>query len=167
MPCGSGNNMAESRAAKQLVGLFQHYDYFKNEIIHLSGTSLTGGWVSVFPLGNRWELSTSAQVGPMLFGGSNNRYTMVDGRDYNFGWGGVGKLDLWLSHPGLGTPTGRIGQYQIWSIKAATSGPDMSRDYTTYLNAKYALPLGGGSISALSMPDTTGVSIFTVIPTTP
>ncbi len=91
MPFGSASNRTPG-GHKHLLGLFQHYDYLKNEIIHMGGTSLTGGLISLFPLGSRFELNMSLQLGPMLFGASNNKYTLIEQRDYNYGMGATRQM---------------------------------------------------------------------------
>jgi hypothetical protein len=138
-----GRSHADSKGRRHLFGLFQHFDYLRNEITHMGGTSLTGGLISLIPLGHRFELNTSLQVGPMVFGASNNRYTEIEQRDYNYGAGAVGKVDAWLSQPSLGALAIAIDQFKIYTFRQAALAADLSHDYFTEYRASYALPLKG------------------------
>lgn len=129
------------RGNKHMLGLFQHYDYMNIELIHMGGTSLTGGLISLFPLKNKFELNTSIQLGPLLFGASNNKYTQIEQRDYNYGMGVTGKLDIWLTHPKFGTLMLKLSHFQIYTLEGAALEADESHDYLTTLNAKYTVPV--------------------------
>lgn len=136
-----GKQSTSKKGHKHLLGLFQHYDYLKNELIHIGGTSLTGGLISLFPLGNRFELNMSAQLGPMLFGASNNKYTLIEQRDYNYGMGATFKFDAWLTHPKFGTLMLKLSHFQIYTLEGAALEADKSHDYLTALSAKYTIPV--------------------------
>ena len=46
-----GKEVGSSDRCKSVIGIFQNYDYFNCETIHLGGLSFSGGLVSLFPLG--------------------------------------------------------------------------------------------------------------------
>ncbi len=136
-----GRQYSDHRGRKHLLGLFQHFDYLKNELTHMGGTSLTGGLISLFPLGKTFELNTSLQLGPMAFGASNNRYTSIEQRDYNYGAGAVGKLDGWLTHPALGTLAISVDHFQVYTFRGAALAADLSHDFFTVFKTSYTFPL--------------------------
>ncbi len=136
-----GRQYADKKGRKHLLGLFQHFDYLKNELTHMGGTSLTAGLISMFPLRNRFELNSSFQLGPMVFGASNNKYTRIEQRDYNYGAGAVGKFGGWLSHPKLGTLAISLDHFQIYTFRSAALAADISHDFFTIFKTKYTIPL--------------------------
>jgi hypothetical protein len=128
--------------SKSVIGLFQNYDYFNSETIHVGGMSFSGGLVSVCPLGGDFELTSSLQLGLVPLGGVKNPYVRVEDRDYNYDWGGMGKAEAWLRHPKFGTLAVRIGRFQLYSINgAAPTEADEGHDFWTYIKADYTLPL--------------------------
>lgn len=126
---------------RHLLGLFQHYDYMKIELFHMGGTSLTGGLISIFPLGNKFELNTSIQLGPFLFGASDNRFTQIAQRDYNYGSGATLKFDAWLSHPKYGALMFKLKHFHIFTLEGVALETNESRDLLTTLGVYYAVPL--------------------------
>ncbi len=87
-------------------GFFQHYDYLKNSIYEVGGTSVVAG------LGYRTSQKDKVQflglfhAGPMLMGGANSDYSeyfkvafLDSGRTYNMGPGATAKLEALLRFP--------------------------------------------------------------------
>lgn len=137
-----GKVIGSSDRCKSVIGIFQNYDYFNSETIHLGSVSFSGGLVSLFPLGGDYELTTSLQAGFVPLGGVKNPYVLVGDRDYSYDWGGMGKAEVWLRHPRLGTVAVRCGRFQLYSINsAAPAEADEGHDFWTYVKADYALPL--------------------------
>lgn len=137
-----GKELGSSVRCKSVIGLFQNYDYFNSETIHVGSMSFSGGLVSLFPLGGDFELTTSVQLGFVPLGGVKNPYVLVKDRDYSYDWGGMGKAEAWLRHPKIGTLAIRIGRFQLYSINgAAPTEGDEGHDYWTYIKADYTLPL--------------------------
>jgi Domain of unknown function (DUF3943) len=137
-----GKQFTSRNGTKNLLGLFQHYDYLRNELTHMGDTAFTAGLISLVPLGKRFELNSSLQLGPVVFGASNNKYTLVQQRDYNYGAGAVAEAEGWLSHPALGTLMLSVNHYQIYTFKAAALAADISHDYFTVFRTNYTIPLG-------------------------
>lgn len=137
-----GKELGSSGSSQSVIGLFQNYDYFNSETIHMGGMSFSGGLVSLFPLGGDFELTTSLQLGFVPIGGVKNPYVRVEDRDYNYDWGGMGKAEAWLRHPKFGTLAVRFGRFQLYSINgAAPAEADEGHDFWTYIKAAYTLPL--------------------------
>jgi hypothetical protein len=134
-----GNEFFTVTGQRHLLGFFQNFDFINNELIELGGSSLTAGIDSTYPLGSGLDLRVTAQLGAMLFGASNNKYTQVEERDYNYGLGSVGKFDIWLNHRRLGRLNFRWGHYQIYTIEAAALAGNESQDVLTVVSLKYGL----------------------------
>jgi hypothetical protein len=130
---------------RHLLGLFQNFDFMKNELIHLGGTSFTGGLMSLFPLGQGFELNTSVQLGILLFGASNNRYTLIEQRDYNYGMGAVAKVEAWVTHPRFGRLSLHFDHFQIYTFEQAALEADQSHDLFSRFFAYYSLDLWKGA----------------------
>jgi hypothetical protein len=139
-----GGEFGATGGPRHVLGIFQHYDYINDEILRLGGTSITGGLVSLFPLGRGAELKTSLQLGGVLMAGSPNQYVRVGQRNFNYGTGEVAKAQAWLSHSGLGSLTLRFNYFLISTIEAsAPTTADISRDNLSFFAASYSFPLSG------------------------
>ena len=138
---GRGRSYASGRSS--LFGLFQNFDYIKNEEIELGGTSLTAGLISYFPLGPRWLLRTSVQAGAMVFGASNNTHTEIASRDYNYGLGPVAKADAELAHSRFGSLALALRYYVIYTIESGAFDPAETHDHLAVIEASYGIPVFG------------------------
>jgi hypothetical protein len=137
-----GKDFGGEGGPRQVLGIFQFYNYDNNEIVRFGGMSVTGGLVSLFPLRGGAELKTSVQLGGLLLGGVTNPYVLVQQRNYNYGSGLAAKFQAWLSHPRLGSVMLRLSHFQSFTIEAsATSEADESHDFVTFLDASYTFPL--------------------------
>jgi hypothetical protein len=124
------------KGQRLLFGLFQDYDYIKNEGLELGGVSLTGGVLTNLPLSAKSSFQAVAQAGSMVWGGSNNIYTHLEDRDYNYCFGPVLKLESALSVQGLGALTLRAAHYQLFTVGGAASEADKSHDILTTLKTR-------------------------------
>ncbi len=129
------------RGQKFMYGLFQDVDYIKNETIELGGTSLMGGVIASWPIGKGFSFSTAAQAGAMVFGASNNPLVLIGQRNYNYGLGPAGKLDLIFSHPSGASLLLRAAHFQIFSFEASSPEALETRDAFTYLRAQLTVPV--------------------------
>jgi hypothetical protein len=138
------------RGSKYLVGLFQHFDYLNNEVLHLGGTSTTAGFVSLVPLGGGAVLRGSVQAGGLLLGGVKNQYVHVEDRDYNYGLGATAKIEAWLSHPSLGTLSVHFSRFWFKAVHATGEvDADESHDGLTLLQVRYSVPFSSNWAIAL------------------
>lgn len=126
----------DAKGRRLLFGLFQDYDYIKNEGLELGGVSLAGGVLTTLPLSARSSFQAAAQVGGMIWGGSNNIYTHLGDRDYNYCFGPVLKLESALSVKGLGGLLVRAAHYQLFTVGGAASEADKSHDMLTTLKTR-------------------------------
>jgi len=138
-----GKEYRTASGQRHMIGLFQNYDFVSNEIIHMGGSSLAAGLQSVYPLGRGAAFRVTAQLGAVLFGASNNRYTHIEERDYNYGLGSMSKVEAWLIHPTIGTLLVHFSHHQIYTIKAAAFRANVSQDFLTNVSARYGLLLSG------------------------
>jgi hypothetical protein len=128
--------LENAKGRKLVFGLFQDYDYIKNEGLELGGACLAGGLIASLPLGPKSSFRAAAQLGSMVFGGSNNIYTHLGDRDYNYGLGPVLKLDAMLTFQRLSSLSIRFAHYQIFTVGGAASEADESHDILSYLKAQ-------------------------------
>jgi hypothetical protein len=139
----AGKQTESSNGQQNLFGLFQDYEFLKNEIVNTAGTALTGGIVSLFPLGGGMSIKTSVQIG-LQFGGSDNPYVRLENRDFNYGWGGIGKAETWLDFAGFGRLDLRFRYSQLFSVDQAIYEINESHDFLTHFLARYDLPVAAG-----------------------
>jgi hypothetical protein len=126
----------DAQGRRFLFGLFQDYDYIKNEALELGGVSLAGGMFTTLPLSARSSFQAAAQVGSVVWGGSNNIYTHLGDRDYNYGVGPVLKLESGLTVMGLGGLQVRAAHYRLFTVGGAAAVADRSNDLLTTLKAR-------------------------------
>ena len=137
-----GKELGGEGGPKHVLGIFQFYDYDNNEVIRFGGTSFTAGLVSLFPMKHGFELKTSVQLGALVLGGATNPYVLVGQRNYNYGSGLAARFQAWLKLSGLGSVTFRVSHFENFTIEgAATSEANESRDFLTFLDASYTLPV--------------------------
>ena len=139
----AGKQLETSNGPQHLFGLFQHYEFLKTEVFSTAGTALTGGLVSLFPIGGGMSVKTSVQVG-LQFGGSTNPYIHLEARDFNYGWGGIGKVETWLDFAGFGRLDLRFRHSQLFSVDRRIYENNESHDFLTHFLARYDLPVGAG-----------------------
>jgi hypothetical protein len=125
-----------AKGQRFLWGFFQNYDYIKNEGLELGGVSLAGGMFTVLPLSARATFQASAQLGSVVWGGSNNIYTHLGDRDYNYAMGPMFKAESSLTVAALGGVTVRAAHYQLFTVGGAASEADKSHDILTTLKTR-------------------------------
>lgn len=141
-PLAAGRSQDDS-GRKWMYGLFQNFDFFKNQGIEFGGTSFTGGLVGSQPLGGGFHFDMAAQLGALVFGASNNPQLVIGSRDYNYGWGPVGKLDLVLGHQRAGSFLVRLAHYEFFTFSKSSPEAKETRDILTYLRGQLTLNLVG------------------------
>jgi hypothetical protein len=125
-----------AKGQRFLYGLFQNYDYIKNEGLELGGVSLAGGIFISLPVSARTTFQSSAQLGSVVWGGSNNIYTHLGDRDYNYELGPMLKAEADLDVQRLGGLTFRLAHYQLYTVGGAASEADKTHDLLTTLKAR-------------------------------
>lgn len=125
-----------AKGQRLLYGLFQDYDYIKNEGLEIGGVAFTGGVLATLPLSPRSTFQAAAQAGSVVWGGSDNIYVHVEDRDYNYEMGPVFKLESSVTVQGLGGLTVRAAHYQLFTVGGAPTVADRSHDMLTYLKAR-------------------------------
>ncbi|MCK5453298.1 MAG: hypothetical protein KAJ16_02990, partial [Calditrichia bacterium] len=117
---------------KHLLSISQNYDYYDVQIFKIGAMAFTANLLSNWPLGKGFRLVTNPGLGFIALGAGNNEYvTSYQGRDYNFGSGVRGKLDLLLEHQRLGRI---LVDYNYFSIYAREGVPGVDRLHVFYSN---------------------------------
>ncbi len=89
----AGRTVKENRL---LIGLFQHFDYWRNNNIFEMGSLGFGpGLISRIPVAKHSNIYSNIHLALMPLAGNNNRYGPlgIDIRDYNFGGGLEAKVE--------------------------------------------------------------------------
>ncbi len=132
----AGKELGVESGKKNLLGLFQHYDYINTETIELGGSSLCGGLVSQFDLSKSARLTLTPQLGWLILGASNNEYIVEDLRDYNYGTGLTAKFDGLLDFQKYGNLLLRWAHYTIYALEGAAG-----TDRLNVLSGEYRIPV--------------------------
>jgi hypothetical protein len=92
----TGRNIKEDRL---LAGLFQHYDYWRNNIFEVASIGLGGGLISKIPLTKQSNLFSNLHLAVVPLAGNNTQFgpDTSEFRHYNFGGGLEGKIEETLN----------------------------------------------------------------------
>jgi hypothetical protein len=129
---------------RHLLSISQNYDYYDVQIFTIGAMAFTVNLASSWPLGKGFRLETNPGVGFIALGAGNNEYvTSYQGRNYNFGSGARGKLEVFLEHQTFGRI---LADYNYFSIYTREGVPGVDRVHV--FNANYMIkilgPLGIG-----------------------
>ena len=139
-----GKNVSGKNGQNHLLGIFQYYDYIDQEIFKIGALSFGGTLLSRFPLGKGFDLITGPSVAGILLGAADNEYvTSYQGRNYNYGQGFKGKLDVLLSHNKYGE---LFADYSYFALYNREGVPGLDRlhvfDATYLIKVWWHLGLG-------------------------
>ncbi|MGZ3859019.1 MAG: DUF3943 domain-containing protein [Flavisolibacter sp.] len=98
----AGNTLKEG---KLLGGLFQHYDYWHNNIFEVGSMGFGYGLLSKIALGAKSDMYTNFHLAVVPLAGNNTQYgpDTSDYRNYNFGGGLEGKIEETINMGKWGT----------------------------------------------------------------
>lgn len=129
-----GKNIKGNNGHDHLLGLFQHYDYIDQETIKIGAISFGITLLSRFSLGKGFELLTGPSVAGILLGAGDNEYVnSYQGRNYNYGQGFKGKMDLILRHPKFGELFADYNYFTLYTIEGAPGVDRLHVFDATYL----------------------------------
>ena len=130
-----GKNIQGKNGQNHLMGIYQYYDNIDQETINIGAMSFGGTLLSRFPLGKGFDLVTGPSIAGILLGAGNNEYvTSYQGRNYNYGQGFKGKLDVLLRHQKLGE---LFVDYSYFSLYTLEGAPGVDRLHV--LDATYLI----------------------------
>ena len=132
----AGKDLDSNENQNHLIGIFQHYDYIRNEAIELGGTSFCGGIMSRFQLAPKARLTAIGHFGWMVLGASNNEYVIDDLRDYNYGTGFKAHVDLAFDLNRFGLFLVRWSLYKMYTLEGADGS-----DRLHLFQGKYRIPI--------------------------
>jgi hypothetical protein len=91
----AGHNISEHR----LIGLFQHYDYWHNDIFEVASFGFGGGFITNKPVGRHSNIYSNLHIAVVPLAGNNTQFGPVESefRQYNFGGGLEAKLEETLN----------------------------------------------------------------------
>lgn len=98
----AGGTIKEGRL---LGGLFQHFDYWHNNIFEVGSMGFGGGLISKMPLGEKSNIYSNIHLAVVPLAGNNTQFgpDTSDYRQYNFGGGLEGKMEERLNFGRWGT----------------------------------------------------------------
>ena len=78
-----------------LAGLFQHYDYWHNNIFEVATLGFGGGWIGKIPISQNSTMYSTIHVAVVPLAGNNTQQGPVDSkfRQYNYGGGLQAKVE--------------------------------------------------------------------------
>lgn len=90
-----GKNILTRRKHPLLIGLFQHYDYWDNNLFELGSLAFGLGIISKIPLTTNSNIFSSLHFAGVPLAGNSTHYGVSNSeyRDYNFGGGFLAKAD--------------------------------------------------------------------------
>ena len=88
----AGKNIKENRL---LGGLFQHYDYWRNNIFEVASIGLGGGLISKIPVSKKSNIYSNIHLALVPLAGNNTQFGPDTSafRHYNFGGGAEAKIE--------------------------------------------------------------------------
>lgn len=88
----AGKNIKQDRL---LIGLFQHYDYWRNSIFEVATLGIGGGLISRIPVARHSNIYSNVHVAIVPMAGNNTQFgpDTSEFRHYNFGGGLQAKLE--------------------------------------------------------------------------
>lgn len=137
-----GKNISYGDDYSILIGTFQHFDYFHDEVIELGSIGFSGGIHYKSELTTKSTLEFQLHTGPTILGGSNNEIVEDFAdipeavRDYIFGIGYLAKSELSIDHDIGGRLSTSYRHYTFY----ITSGPE-GVEHLNLLSFRYTLPL--------------------------
>ncbi len=132
-----GKHLESGQNQKHLLGISQQYDFVNLDVIKIGSMSFGPELLSSFPLGKNFTLITGPYLGAIILGAGDNEYVeSYQGRNYNYGWGFKGKMDVKLIHPQLGR---LYVDYSYFYIDSREGAPGNDQLHVTVVS--YNLPL--------------------------
>lgn len=94
-----GRSYMTRRKRPFMFGLFQHYDYYDNNLFELGSFGFGPGVVSKLPLTTHTNLYSSVHIAGVPLAGNSTRFGSINPevKDYNYGGGFEGKADETLN----------------------------------------------------------------------
>ena len=88
----AGKNVKPDRL---LAGIFQHFDYWQNNIFQVASLGFGGGLIARIPVARHSNIYSALHVGIIPFAGNNTQFgpDTSEVRKYNFGGGAQAKLE--------------------------------------------------------------------------
>ena len=128
----AGKSVGAESGKNHLLGVYQYYDFFDQETFKIGALSYGMAFLSQFNLPGRIKLSIQPAVAGILLGAGSNEYVnSYQGRNYNYGQGVKGKLDLSLEHPRFGLI---YADYNYFALNTLDGEPGLDILHVFYAN---------------------------------
>ena len=135
-----GKTFAGSRGSSHFLGLYQHYEYYGLDTMRLSGTSFTGGWSSRFEFTPSVRLTTSARLGWLGLGASDDFFVDETGRrSYNLATGVTAAADVSVGVKGVEYVSVIWRHYNLFNLNVI--GSRVGREAWDILQGQIEIPV--------------------------
>lgn len=114
-----GKNIKLFKNDKSLFGIFKNFDFLNTAIYRVGYTSVGAGLITKIPISNKAALTTTVSTSAILMGGIDSPYAEPLRRDYNYGSGLNGKIEIILMHNEFGKVYAAYDQSWIYVISGA------------------------------------------------
>jgi hypothetical protein len=108
-----GIPLGDEDPAKNLIAIWQRYDYINSPIFEFGGQSATAGWLGA--LGSpKYRFIADAELGWTILSATKTDYPDFTGREYDYGMGPMGRLEfdfLWR-----GRPVALVRHSSVWQV---------------------------------------------------
>ena len=136
-----GKTFAGRRDSSHFLGVYQHYEYYGFETMRFSGTSFTGGWSSRFEFNPGVRLTTSARLGWLGLGASDDFLTEpgAERRSYNLATGVTAAADVSVGVKGFDYVTLIWRHYYLFDLNVI--GSRVGRETWDILQGQLEFPV--------------------------
>ena len=133
-----GKSVYESGNKKLILGLFQDYDFFYNEVYHLGTQSVGPGAVLYLPMGKSFKLVTTIHSNFVMLGAVNSTFIEGENRDYDFSVGDKTLVDAAVYYGPLSLQL----EYRLFLLKSIDGS--QGNHVMGFLNPKLLLEIYKG-----------------------
>ncbi len=104
---------------KSLLGIYKNFDFLNTAIYRIGFTSVGAGIINKVPISEKISLTSSVSASAILMGGIDSPYAEPFRRDYNYGSGLNGKMEIYLQHDEIGKVYTAYDQSWLYVISGA------------------------------------------------
>ena len=136
-----GKTFAGRRGSSHFLGVYQHYEYYGLDTMRLSGTAFSGGWSSRFEFSPVVGLTTSARLGWLGLGASDDFVVDSTGRrSYNLATGVIAAADASVRLKGFEYISMIWRHYNLFNLNVIGSRP--GRETWDIIQSQLEIPVG-------------------------
>lgn len=105
--------------SNSIIGIYKEIDILSNMIYKLSAASFSGQVVNVYRASKSVTIESSMSLAAILMGGTNSKYAVEEGKDYNLGPGASGSIGAKFIFSEFGEVYTNFKRYWIHTLAGA------------------------------------------------